>query len=81
MAKLYFTNRMKLKLDRLQMAILLGMGLQHKEIDLLHVSIVINSPSLTGLFLCCTCPERTGEASVPVTRTFQPHYAQVHARV
>ena len=39
-AKLYFTGAVAFKLDQLQSAILLGLGLQHKTVETLHVSIL-----------------------------------------
>lgn len=36
-ATLYFTHKVQFKLNDLHAAILLGMGLQHKEVDTLHV--------------------------------------------
>ena len=53
-ANLYFTGKVNFKLGHFQAALLLGLGLQHKTVSLLHVSVYIAqlarllSPSRVG---------------------------------
>jgi N-acetyltransferase 10 len=53
MSRLYFTGRLKstIKLNSLQQAILLAIGLQHKEIDTIAAELSVPSSQLLAIFM------------------------------